>query len=242
MVTPRDCARPPPPDDRPTREDENVVAALGAQRTRRTMEDALEPSTSFNPVPTAADRLWFNVCRTIVGIVVLGLTLLNAILCATPLVAEGLWSAPPSPPSAPPAPFTLFSDEDAQATKMILIISGCQALLLGSIAAICTWCRRGKAAEALAAQRARRAERDTKDARRKRKAKQRRVTMEETHDSTSAEQEGPQVALMSSLASAAAQAHAQAAAGGATDQAATPPERTPKGTADDPVVGRLIST
>lgn len=202
------------------------------------MEDALEPSTSFNPVPTAADRLWFNVCRTIVGIVVLGLTLLNAILCATPLVAEGLWSAPPSPPSAPPAPFTLFSDEDAQATKMILIISGCQALLLGSIAAICMWCRRGKAAEALAAQRARRAERDTKDARRKRKAKQRRVTTEETHDSTSAEQEGPQVALMSSLASAAA----QAAAGGATDQAATPPERTPKGTADDPVVGRLIST
>ena len=57
------------------------------------------------------------------------------------------------------------------------------------------------------------------------------------HDSTSAEQEGPQVALMSNGLRG-----STSSCRWGDHQAATPPERTPKGTADDPVVGRLIST
>ena len=116
---------------------------IAAQLLKRTacaapvMEATYEQCT-LNPVPTAADRFWFNACRSAVGVVVFGLTLMSAILCAQPLFMEHAYPAPPPMPPGPP--FTLWSDEDSRATRMILMISGGQAILLGAIAAFC-WCR-----------------------------------------------------------------------------------------------------
>ena len=109
-----------------------------AEKRLVTHMEATYEQCTLNPVPTAADRFWFNACRGAVGIVVFGLTALSAILCAQPLFMEHAYPAPPPMPPAPP--FTLWSDEDSRATRMILMISGGQALLLGAIAGFC-WCR-----------------------------------------------------------------------------------------------------
>lgn len=151
-----------------------------------------ESPASLVPVPTASDRLWFNVCRTAVGVVVLGLTLLNSILCAAPLVAEGLWPAPPSSPPMPAAPYELWTSEDAHATKMILLISSGQAVLLALIAAGCIWFRRGQTADAKAAQLLRRSERDAKEERRRKRAAKRRAA-------ASAQQQEEPLPLVSDL-------------------------------------------
>ena len=54
------------------------------------MDDRLShASHTLNPQPSAADRFYFNACRTAVGIAVLGFTLINAVLCLQPLLVEG---------------------------------------------------------------------------------------------------------------------------------------------------------
>ena len=173
--------------------------------TKNIMASVSEPPPSFAPVPTASDRLWFNVCRTCVGVVVLGLTLTNSILCAAPLVAEGMWPGPPASPPTPAQPFSLFTDEDAQASKMILLISGVQALLLALAAAACMWLRRGKAADAKAAQLLRRRERDAKEERRKKKAAAKKRLASASKDVSVQAEDNP-LQLVGDLASPAADA------------------------------------
>ena len=111
------------------------------------MDPAYEQCT-LQPIPSAADRFWFNACRTAVGGVVLGLTAAAAILCAQPLFVEAAYPHPPSPPPTPAAPFTLWSDEDSRATRSILLISGGQALLIALITAICLLRKRQRAGAA----------------------------------------------------------------------------------------------
>ena len=99
-------------------------------------------STELVREPTAEDIFWFNIARSCVGGVVLGLTALMTIFCATPLFIESTYPAPPTSPPMPAQPFTWWSDEDTRATRMILLISGCQALLVAAVAT-CLW-QRGK--------------------------------------------------------------------------------------------------
>ena len=183
------------------------ASAIGLEKTsKKKMVPVPEPPASFAPVPTESDRLWFNVCRTCVGIVILGLTLSNSILCAAPLVAEGLWPGPPASPPTPAQPFSLWSDEDAQASKMILLISGAQALLLALVAAACVWCHRGKAADAKAAQLLRRQERDAKEERRRKKAAAKRRLAAASKDASVQAQADP-LPLVGDRASPAGDVH-----------------------------------
>ena len=103
---------------------------------------ASRPSTPFRTEPTDRDRFYFNLCRTLVGVVVLGLTAINTVLISAPLFFESAFPAPPASPPTPAAPFTLWSDEDTHATKMILLISGAQATLIACSAGLCWFYRR----------------------------------------------------------------------------------------------------
>lgn len=103
------------------------------------MEDVQHAVHGQLPPITERDRFIFNICRTCVGTVVLTLTFLGAVLCAQVLVVEG--TSPTPPPMPPSQPWTLFSEEDAHATRMILLISGGQACLIAAIA-VCCWLRR----------------------------------------------------------------------------------------------------
>ena len=107
------------------------------------------PPSHYAPEVTESDRFWFAICRTAVGVFVLGLTLSNFIFCAAPLFAETIWPVPPAPPPPPPGPappFELFTDEDAHATRMIMYISAGQATLMATIAAYCWLRKRGQPA------------------------------------------------------------------------------------------------
>ena len=95
------------------------------------------PQQTLQPVPTERDIWCFRLFRTAVGVVVLGLTGLFAVLTTAPLLIEGLAPGPPAPPPTPAAPFTLWSEHDAHASHMILIISSVQAMLLCSCWLLC---------------------------------------------------------------------------------------------------------
>ena len=53
---------------------------------------ASRPSTPFRTEPTDRDRFYFNLCRTLVGVVVLGLTAINTVLISAPLFFESAFS------------------------------------------------------------------------------------------------------------------------------------------------------
>ena len=117
--------------------------------------------------PTRADRLWFNCCRTAVGVVVLGLTALATIGSATPLLAESTFATPPEHAYN----WTLWTSADSEAMHTILLISGGQLLLVGAVAACC-WVRYRRNQEGLSEARAARKERsDNERARTKKRAK-----------------------------------------------------------------------
>ena len=133
------------------------------------MDDRLShASHTLNPQPSAADRFYFNACRTAVGIAVLGFTLINAVVCLQPLLVQGTQPAMPSAPPTPSAPFAWWSDEDSEAARMILLISGCQAVFLVIGLGCCRMHRKQKEemAAAAAARRATRRKSERKAAKR----------------------------------------------------------------------------
>ena len=134
-----------------------AVRAIAVNATQK-MPDAALPAAPRPFVcrkPTAADRLWFNCCRIIVGIVVLGLTLLATLGSLTPAFAEGFYSTPPEHAYN----WTLWSSEDTEATHTMLLISGGQLILVGLCAAGCWLRHRRKQAEQAALAAARKEER-----------------------------------------------------------------------------------
>ena len=84
------------------------------------------PSFPHGRAPTQRDRLCFLAFRTMVGITALGLTA-ALMFTVAPLVVETAIEAPPAPP---PTPWALWSDHDAEASRMILLISSMQATLI----------------------------------------------------------------------------------------------------------------
>ena len=124
--------------------------------------------SSCAPEPTEADHLCFQVFRFCVGGTVLGLTGLFTILTIAPLVVETAFHAPPSPPPTPSAPWTLWTEHDTSASRMILLISSTQALLIGACFLAYRW-QSGQWRHAAAASKARRTE--VRDRKRAKKAK-----------------------------------------------------------------------
>ena len=111
------------------------------------MDSAYDP----NPVPSDSDRFWFNLCRTMFGSLVLGMTGMFAIFTVQPLFMERALA------------------QDSQAARSILLISGGPALLLGACAVLYMRQRRRHEADAAvdaASQERRRAKR-TKNPRRR---------------------------------------------------------------------------
>lgn len=93
-------------------------------------------SRMANPEPTASEVFWFKIFRTCVGSTVLGLTGLFIIATLAPLFMETAFNAPPSPPAKP---WVLWTGHDAQASREILLISSCQALLMGGCYLVYRW-------------------------------------------------------------------------------------------------------
>eukprot|EP00322_Chrysochromulina_rotalis_P016136 CAMPEP_0115852990 /NCGR_PEP_ID=MMETSP0287-20121206/13277_1 /TAXON_ID=412157 /ORGANISM="Chrysochromulina rotalis, Strain UIO044" /LENGTH=207 /DNA_ID=CAMNT_0003307061 /DNA_START=57 /DNA_END=680 /DNA_ORIENTATION=+ len=126
------------------------------------------------PQPTDEDRFYFLIFRVCVGGSVLGLTALFTILTLGPIVVEFAFGSPPSPPPEPPSPWTLWSEQDSHASRMILLISGVQALLIGGCFLGYRLCQRRwphHSYSAAPAQRRRAARDEERDRSRKRKAK-----------------------------------------------------------------------
>lgn len=111
------------------------------------------PPEGWSPVVTDRDRLYFNVCRTLVGVIVLGLTCTSAVMSSLPLWFDSRFF--PAPPPAPPPPLApnasapdedaakpWFSAEDLRAARQMLLISSVQLLLLLAGAAACRMARR----------------------------------------------------------------------------------------------------
>ena len=132
--------------------------------SRKTMAGAIREGTPCAPQPSDSDRLCFLIFRTVVGTSVLGLTALFTVLTVAPLVVESTFSAPPSPPPAPAAPWVLWSEHDAHASRMIVLISSTQALLIGACFLVYRW-RNGQHLYAPAAEKARHASAGTGDER-----------------------------------------------------------------------------
>ena len=106
----------------------------------------------FRTEPNESDRMCFNIFRTIIGSIVLGLTALFTILVSGPLVFEAAFPAPPSAPPTPAAPWTLWTEEDTNASRTILLISGVQASLI-ALGAVVIWICKRRAKQTVAVSR-----------------------------------------------------------------------------------------
>jgi hypothetical protein len=112
----------------------NVLPSLDLQPStanactaERQLTKIRNPSFVHGRAPTQRDRLCFLAFRTMVGSIALGLSILFTVFTVAPLVVEAAIEAPPAPP---PTAWALWSEHDAEASRMILLISSVQATLI----------------------------------------------------------------------------------------------------------------